>query len=270
LADRQNFKEAIAMNGRRLAVARGTCALISWCSFVLSTALPSWAQGTSDASVPQYFRAKHGFDGGLSEMVDLSELEGFDAVRTIDDLAKFASEVPKAMGFTAHPDFENGTRYAHAVLWYTGLSSKSSSWPLHLFDRAEAQKRPGGAPQAEAVAAAEAKVSARMKEARELVDAGGASGVKLVDGDHGEKKALALAIMRLGGFFRHTGAFAGEHCHACRNVVPGGNPGSCGHGVAGRKHWNCCGGTDPKDDRCRYWELIKAQDDNRHRAPGLP
>lgn len=209
----------------------------------------------------QYYRANHGFDGGLNKMVDLSELEGFDAVGSIDDLAKFASEVPGAVGFTAHPGFEKDARYAHAVIWYTGVSARDSSWPLYLFDRTEAQKSPRDAPGAAAVTAAQAKVSGKMKEARELVDAGGANGVTIVAQDHNEKKALALAVINLGGTFQHTGVFEAEHCLFCRNVVPGGTPDSCGHGVAGRKHWNCCGGPDPVEDRCLYWQLIKAQDD---------
>ena len=63
------------------------------------------ATGYTDASKPEYFRAMHGYGGGQNEMVDLSKLEGFDALQTIDDVAKFAAEVPGAIGFTAHPDF---------------------------------------------------------------------------------------------------------------------------------------------------------------------
>ena len=93
--------------------------------------------------VVEYFRASHGFNGGLQEMVDLSKREGFDAIRTIGDAARFASEVPGAVGFTAHPDFGKGTRYASAVVWYTKLSPTESSWALYLFDKKEAQKNPG-------------------------------------------------------------------------------------------------------------------------------
>ena len=212
----------------------------------------------------QYFRAKHGYSGGLHEMVDLSKREGFDAVRTFGDVAEFASEVPGAVGFTAHPDFENGTRYAHAVVWYTNLSPVGSSWSLYLFDSVEAQKGPGGAPRAEAVAAAEAKVSGKMAAAQQLIDAGGAGGVKLV-GDYDEQKVLALAVIRLGGFFEHSGTFGAGYCGGCRSVVPGGNPSRCGLGVQDREHWNCCGGTE-RGGHCRYWELIKLQDESSQAA----
>src|SRR5438105_3630344 len=75
-------------------------------------------------------------------MVDLSKREGFDAIRTLDDVARFASEVPGAVGFTAHPNkFENGPRYASAVVWYTKLSPTESSSFLYLFDKKEAQSR---------------------------------------------------------------------------------------------------------------------------------
>src|SRR5678816_750092 len=79
-----------------------------------------------------YHRAKHGYSGGLTEMVDLSRAEGFDKVLTIEDLAAFASKVPGAVGFTAHPRFESGQRHARAVLWYTRLSPTESSWALYL------------------------------------------------------------------------------------------------------------------------------------------
>jgi hypothetical protein len=200
-------------------------------------------------------------------MVYLSELEGFDTVRTIDDLARFASEVPDAIGFTAHPRFEKGMRSADAVLWYTNLSSPRSSWPLYLFDKTEAQKSPGEAPSTVAVAAAEAKVSGKMKEAKELIEASGPSGVKLI-GDYDERKVLALAVMRLGGSFEHTGEFGVTHCHSCRSVVSGGNPSRCGHGIQNKEHWNCCGSTD-KVVHCRYWELIKARDDSGQRKTGV-
>ena len=217
-------------------------------------------------SAPEYFRASHGFDGGLTEMVDLSELEGFDTVRTIDDLARFASEIPDAVGFTADPRFENGTRDAEAVLWYTNLSSPRSSWALYLFDKTEAQKSPGKAPSTVAAAAAEAKVSGKMNEAKDLIEASGPSGVKLI-GDYDERKVLALAVIRLGGSFEHTGKF-GVDCHSCRSVVSGGNPSRCGHGIQNKEHWNCCGATD-KVVHCRYWELIKARDDSGQRKTGV-
>jgi hypothetical protein len=218
----------------------------------------SAAQPGTGTQVPKYFRANHGFDGGLVETVDLRKLEGFDDIRTIDQVARFASEVPGAVGFTAHPNFEHGDRYARAVLWYTKLSATGSSWTLYLFDKKEAQKRPGAAPRAGAVAAAEAKVSARMKEARDLIDGGGPNGVKLV-GDYDEQRVLAHAVMRLGGSFVHTGRFAVGPCGSCRSVVPGGNPHSCGLGVQNKKHWTCCGSTN-KTGHCQYWKLVNARD----------
>jgi hypothetical protein len=224
----------------------------------------------SDSSVTQpqtktgaieYFRAGHGYDGGLCEMLDLGKREGFDAIQTMDELAKFASEVPGAVGFTAHPNFENGSRYARAVLWYTKLSPAESSWGLYLFDKKEALKNPGDVPRAAAVAAAEAKVSGQMNEARRLIAAGGPTGVKLI-GDYDESKVMALAILRLGGMFAHTGAFAVGRCAGCRSVVSGGNPSSCGLDVQNQKHWNCCGSTN-EAGHCEYWKQIQAQDDGQ-------
>jgi len=217
---------------------------------------------TQSDTAPEYFRARHGYGGGLTQMVDLSKLQGFDAVRTFDGLPKFASKVPGAVGFTAHPDFEKGTRYAHAILWYTKLSSTGDSWALYLFDKTEAQKTPGEARRPAAVAAAEAKVSGKMKAAKDLIAAAGPSGVKLEGADYEEQKVLALAVMRQGGLFQHTGRFGVANCVGCRSVVPGGNPYSCGHGVQGKWHWNCCGATD-EISHCQYWELIKAQDDSK-------
>jgi hypothetical protein len=165
------------------------------------------------------------------------------------------------MGFTAHPKFENGTRHAWAVVWYTKLSPKKSSLPLYLFNKTEAQKKPGNAPRAEAVAAAEVKVSDKMNEARGLIAAGGPDGVKLV-GDPDERKVLALAVLRLGGLFEHTGEFAVGRCGGCRSVISGGKPSACGVGVQNKKHWNCCGST-AEGGHCVYWKLIKAQDDTQ-------
>lgn len=221
------------------------------------------AEKAASVNVPDYFRANHGYGAGLMEMVDLSPMEGFEAVQSIDELAKFAAAVKGAVGFSVHPSFEKGKRYAHAVIWYTGLTARNQSWPLYLFNEAEARKMPGEAPTPAAAAAAEAKVNAATGKARELFDAARPKGVKLEMEDYQEQKILALAIMRLGGTFEHTGGFTSKACGSCRSVVPGGNPKSCGHGVRGKAHWNCCGGTDPGDTRCRYWELIKALDDKK-------
>lgn len=236
------------------------CAVVLCCMAISDYSV---AENTSATSVPNYFHASHGFDGGLMEMVDLGEFEGFDVCRNMDDLARLASSVKGAVGFTAHPHFEKGERLAHAVLWYTGLSERNQSWALYLFDETEARKMPGEAPTPAAAAAAEAKVNAAMGKAGELIDAARPKGVKLDMSDYQEKKVLALAIMRLGGTFEHTGGWTSKACGPCRSVIPGGVPENCGHGVKGKAHWNCCGGTDPDDTRCRYWELIKAQDDKQ-------
>ena len=109
--------------------------------------------------------------------------------------------------------------------------------------------------------AAEAKVSARVNEAKELIAAGRPNGVKLA-GNHNENKIVALAILRQGGLFEHTGEFTVGRCLACRSVVPGGNPSSCGLGVQGKKHWNCCGSTN-EASHCEYWKLLKTQEDSK-------
>ncbi|NIS83278.1 MAG: hypothetical protein GTO14_24470 [Anaerolineales bacterium] len=228
------------------------------CVLIVATANGDESKGDNGQ---EYYLADHGCDGGLTEMTDLTKVEGFDKVQTKNDLAKFASKVPGAVGFTAHPQFESGTRYASAVLWYTSLSPSGSSWPLYLFDEAKAKKKPGERPEALAVAAAEAKVTAKSKIAQELIDAGGPNGVKLSGSySYQERKVLALAVMRLEGAFAHPGEFGVGHCGACRSVVAGGNPRRCGLGVRNLNHWNCCGASE--DARhCRYWALIKAQDD---------
>ena len=211
----------------------------------------------TDKSKLEYFLAMHGFGSGLSEMVDLSTREGFDTVRTIDDVAKFAAKVPGAIGFTAHPDFEQGMRYASAILWYTELSSPQNSWPLYLFDETEAKKKPGDKPRSEALAAAEAKVQSKMAMAKELIEASGSLGVKLT-GDPEDQQVLALAIMRLGGSFEHNGEFGTTNCVGCRILVSGGAPFLCGLGVQKKKHWGCCGSTEKKS-HCQFWPLFKKQ-----------
>ena len=67
-------------------------------------------------------------------MEDLSELSGFSEAKTLADVAALAKTVDRAIGFTAHPDFERGTRYARAVISYTNKSPQSESWALYLFD----------------------------------------------------------------------------------------------------------------------------------------
>ena len=211
----------------------------------------------TDNSELEYFRAKHGDGNGLSKMVRLSMRKGFDSVRNIDDVAKFAAKVPGAIGFTAHPHFEQGMRYASAILWYTTLSSPQNSWPFYLFDETEAKKKPGDKPRSEALVAAEAKVQSKMAMAKELIDASGSRGVKLT----GDQQALALAIMRLGGSFEHNGEFGTANfglCGGCRILVPGGTPPLCGLGVQKKKHWGCCGSTEKKS-HCQFWQWFKKQ-----------
>ena len=211
----------------------------------------------TDKSKLEYFLAMHGFGSGLSEMVDLSMRKGFDSVRNIDDVAKFAAKVPGAIGFTAHPHFEQGMRYASAILWYTELSSPQNSWSLFLFDETEAKKKPGDKPRSEALAAAEAKVHSKMERAKELIEKNGSRGVKLT-GDPEDQQVLALAIMRLGGSFEHNGEFGTKNCGGCRILVPGGAPFLCGLGVQKKKHWSCCGSTEKKS-HCQFWPLFKKQ-----------
>jgi hypothetical protein len=211
----------------------------------------------TDKSKLEYFLAMHGFGSGLSEMVDLSMRKGFDSVRNIDDVAKFAAKVPGAIGFTAHPHFEQGMRYASAILWYTELSSPQNSWSLFLFDETEAKKKPGDKPRSEALAAAEAKVHSKMERAKELIEKNGSRGVKLT-GDPEDQQVLALAIMRLGGSFEHNGEFGTKNCGGCRILVPSGAPFLCGLGVQKKKHWGCCGSTEKKS-HCQFWPLFKKQ-----------
>lgn len=209
---------------------------------------------------PKYFPAQHGYNGGLKGLVDLSERDGFDAVRTLDEVAAFAAKVPGAIGFTAHPQFEHGKRHAQAVLWYSRRSKPELSWVLHLFDAAEAQKQPGEAVKAAALLAAERQVANMLPTAEGLIKEGGAGGVRFgAELAYEEKKLLALAVLRVGGFFAHGSEFGAE-CGSCRSVVPGGNPEKCAAGMLKVKHWTCCG-AEAGVSHCRYWALIKAQDD---------
>lgn len=214
--------------------------------------------------VPEYHRAKHGLNGGHEELVDLSTLPGFDQLKTLDDIAAFAAKVPGATGFTAHPRFENGNRYARAIIWYTNLSDPRQSWPIYLFEKSEAEKLPGAAPRPAAPKAAEAFVQSRVKTAQELIAAAGPEGVELgISGDHAQEKLTAYAVIQLGGVFKHSGQFRSDRCIRCRNVVTGGNPGACGLGVLKVSHWNCCGG-DKDAKHCRYWELLKAKEEKEN------
>ena len=101
-----------------------------------------------DSPIAQkYFRAKHGFNRGREVLVDLTKMPGFDKVTNLDDIARFARSVPGAVGFTAHPEFEKGTRLAHAVISYSARSPTSESWKLYLYDKSEADKLPDSTPQ---------------------------------------------------------------------------------------------------------------------------
>lgn len=217
----------------------------------------AWSE---DKSEPMYFRAKHGYNGGSENMVDLSKLDGFDQVRNLDDIARFARKVPGAIGFTAHPNFEKGTRYARAVISYTSLSPTRESWKLYLYDRAEAEKPPGSAPGAGAELAFEGRIQAAMGEARKLIDSSGADGVNFRS--HSADIPLAYAVMRLGGTFAHTGEFGTRFCTGCRNIVKGGSPAKCALGVLKIGHWSCCGSTK-EAGHCEYWKMWKAEEDRK-------
>ena len=216
--------------------------------------------GSEDKPELKYFLAKHGFSGGSQNMVNLSKLAGFDQVRNLDDIARFARRVPGAIGFTAHPNFENGTRYASAMISYTSLSPTNESWKLYLYDRAEAEKLPGSAPTAAAELTFEVRIQAAMAEARKLIDSSGADGVILRG--HGEDVPLAHAVMRLGGTFAHTGEFGTRFCTGCRNILKGGTPAKCPLGVLKIGHWSCCGSTDGAG-HCEYWKMWKAEEDRK-------
>lgn len=214
------------------------------CMIVCVTGLTlSEGEEAKQEKPPRYFLANHGNGRGIDKMVDLSEIEGFEDVRTIDDVAKFAAKVPGAVGFTAHPSFETGDRYAHAVVWYTHLSPTSQSWPLHLFDEAEAKKGPGEAARPAALVAAELRITEKLPAAQALMDAAGSQGVMVSAAgmEYTEQKVMALAVMRLGGFFAHFGEFRKDLCLGCRSVVHGGTPFKCGLGVRKVAHWSCCG-----------------------------
>lgn len=208
----------------------------------------------------EYTIAHHGYGRGLSEMVNLCDLEGFDGIRTIGEVARFAHKIQDSVGFTAHPEFESGTRYAHAVIWYTTLSPTNESWPLYLFDREESQKLPGEPAQPTAIAAGNAKVAGMLTEARNLVISAQQSGVRVPELKFDDKKILALAIIQIGGSFQHSGEYSTTNCWSCRSVVPDGDPEHCGLGIKGTAHWNCCGAIQ-ETGACQYWERIKAQDD---------
>jgi len=102
-------------------------------------AATAFADQEHEGKQPKYFHAEHGYNGGEYEAVDIQKLEGFEAIKTLDDLAKFAAKVPGAIGFTAHPDFEKGMRLASVMMSYTRRSPKSESWALYLFDEKDAK-----------------------------------------------------------------------------------------------------------------------------------
>ena len=65
------------------------------------------AENTPTVGAQGYFRANHGYGGGLMEMVDLREVEGFEAAKSIDDLATLAASERRGE-FSVHPHFEKG------------------------------------------------------------------------------------------------------------------------------------------------------------------
>ena len=71
-------------------------------------------------------------------MVSLEEFPEFLKAKEKEDISKLAYKIPGAVGFTMHPSFFGDCKYAHAVINYTELSSRSSSWALYLFDKEEA------------------------------------------------------------------------------------------------------------------------------------
>lgn len=99
-------------------------------------------------------------------------------------------------------------------------------------------KKPDEAPEASAVAAAEAEVAGKLRMAEVLIDASGPNYVNL-SFNYEEKKVLALAVMRLGGTFAHTGEVGDNRCRCCRSAIPDGNPSMCGLRVRNLNHWNC-------------------------------
>lgn len=227
---------------------------------------------TGRANEQPMLPANHG-PGGLCKTVHLTEMEGFDKVRTISDLARFASTVPGAVGFISHPGFGDEDRDAHAVLWYTSLCPTNQSWPLYLFEEREAMKKPGKVPTDFALGAAEAAVSAKLESAQKLIDAGGQDGVVLPGNpltvqSAEEEDVLACAVIRLGGFFKHDGKF-GVLCGGCRSVVPGGTPRQCGLGLKAQKHWSCCGAGE-QEKRCRSWGLRFAHEEAARNGAARP
>ncbi|GAA5496407.1 hypothetical protein Rhal01_02590 [Rubritalea halochordaticola] len=210
---------------------------------------------TSDAHCQQaqsYHQAQHGFSGGLYRIIDLSRQDGFVQAKSLDGLSQLARKVPGAIGFTAHPDFERGVRYAHAILWYDRLSRTNQSWPLYLFDQEEAQKQPGEAASKRSLAAAEDAIISKLLVAQQAINKAGQDGVVLTGKEH-VTSVLAYAIVRLGGKIRHHGHF-GAACTGCRSVVPGGNTQHCGKAIQGIEHWSCCGQAK-QETFCKYWEL---------------
>lgn len=91
-----------------------------------------------------FYAAKHGFNGNLEskEMVDARTIEGWNAdnMKTLQDIANFAATQDGAIGFAYDPEFFTvpGEQNAQVVFFYKNKSPTSESWPLILFDEAEA------------------------------------------------------------------------------------------------------------------------------------
>ena len=99
-----------------------------------------------------FFESKHGFNGNSE---DLKEIKGFDEYsdfkmsdwfetgKTLQDMANWvAANEEGAIGFACDPEFftVNGEQNANVIFRYTNKSPTCESWPLYLFDEAEANK----------------------------------------------------------------------------------------------------------------------------------
>lgn len=92
----------------------------------------------------EYYKARHGFDGRLgwksTDNITIVPEKFLDNASTIDQVAVVVkNQYNYSIGFTLHPNYPS-PRYVGAVIWYTNRSPQSSSWPLYLWNRREANK----------------------------------------------------------------------------------------------------------------------------------